>query len=47
MVKQLTARDGSTTIVLYQSLFLTRLSLPPALWFWRTPGLAEPRCWSP
>jgi drug/metabolite transporter (DMT)-like permease len=39
MVKQLTARDSSTTIVLYQSLFLTGLSLPPALWFWRTPGL--------
>jgi S-adenosylmethionine uptake transporter len=39
MVKQLTARDSSTTIVLYQSLFLTVLSLPPALPFWRTPSL--------
>jgi drug/metabolite transporter (DMT)-like permease len=39
MIKQMTLRDGSTTIVLYQTLFLTALSLPPALWFWRTPGL--------
>jgi drug/metabolite transporter (DMT)-like permease len=39
MVKQMTLRDGSTTIVLYQTLFLTALSLPPALWFWRTPSL--------
>jgi drug/metabolite transporter (DMT)-like permease len=39
VIKQLTARDSSTTIVLYQSLFLTVLSLPPALWFWRTPSL--------
>ena len=39
MVKQMTLRDGSTTIVLYQTLFLTVLSLPPALWFWRWPGL--------
>jgi drug/metabolite transporter (DMT)-like permease len=39
LIKQMTARDGSTTIVLYQTLFLTGLSLPPALWFWRAPGL--------
>jgi drug/metabolite transporter (DMT)-like permease len=39
MVKHMTLRDGSTTIVLYQTLFLTVLSLPPALWFWRMPGL--------
>ena len=39
MIKQMTLRDGSTTIVFYQTLFLTGLSLPPALWFWRAPGL--------
>jgi len=39
LVKQMTLRDGSTTIVLYQTLFLTALSLPPALWFWQMPGL--------
>jgi drug/metabolite transporter (DMT)-like permease len=38
LVKRLTARDSSTTIVLYQTLLLTVLSLPPALWFWRTPS---------
>ena len=42
MVKQMTLRDGSTTIVLYQTLFLTVLSLPPALWFWRMPESREP-----
>jgi drug/metabolite transporter (DMT)-like permease len=39
LIKQLTVRDGSTTIVFYQTLFLTTLSLPPALLFWRWPGL--------
>lgn len=38
LVKRLTARDSSTTIVLYQTLLLTVLSLPPALWFWHTPS---------
>lgn len=39
MVKQLTARDPTTTIVFYQSLFLTVLSLPPALLVWQAPSL--------
>jgi drug/metabolite transporter (DMT)-like permease len=37
MVKHMTRGDATMTIVLYQSLFLTVLSLPPALWFWQTP----------
>jgi drug/metabolite transporter (DMT)-like permease len=41
MVKQMTRGDGATTIVLYQSLFLTVLSLPPALLFWQTPSLSN------
>jgi drug/metabolite transporter (DMT)-like permease len=39
MVKQLTRDTPFTTIVLYQSLFLTILSLPTALVDWRWPGL--------
>jgi drug/metabolite transporter (DMT)-like permease len=39
MVKQLTVRESTTTIVFYQSLFLTVLSLPPALLFWQTPSI--------
>lgn len=39
MVKQLTRHAPPTTIVLFQSLFLTALSLPPALWDWRLPSL--------
>jgi drug/metabolite transporter (DMT)-like permease len=39
VVKQMTRSDSTTTIVLYQSLFLTILSLPPALLFWQTPSL--------
>ena len=39
MVKQLTVRESTTTIVFYQSLFLTVLSLPPALLFWQTPSV--------
>ena len=39
MVKRLTVRQATTTIVFYQSLFLTVLSLPPALLFWQTPPL--------
>ena len=39
LVKRLTARDSSTTIVLFQTLFLTVFSLPPALRFWRIPSL--------
>jgi drug/metabolite transporter (DMT)-like permease len=41
MVKQMTRGDSTMTIVLYQSLFLTVLSLPPALLFWQTPSLAS------
>jgi drug/metabolite transporter (DMT)-like permease len=40
MVKRLTLRESTTTIVFYQSLFLTALSLPPALLFWQLPSLA-------
>ena len=39
LVKRLTARNSSTTIVLFQTLFLTVFSLPPALRFWRIPSL--------
>jgi drug/metabolite transporter (DMT)-like permease len=39
LIKQITRHTPSTTIVLYQSLFLTVLSLPPAFWDWRWPGL--------
>lgn len=39
VVKRLTSTEATTTIVLYQSLFMTALSLPPALLFWRTPDL--------
>jgi drug/metabolite transporter (DMT)-like permease len=39
MVKQLTRHTPLATIVLYQTLFLTALSLPPALVDWRWPGV--------
>jgi S-adenosylmethionine uptake transporter len=38
MIKQMTRGVSTMTIVLYQSLFLTILSLPPALLVWQTPG---------
>ena len=41
MVKRLTLGESTTTIVFYQSLFLTALSLAPALLFWQPPSLAS------
>lgn len=41
IVKRLTATESSTTIVLYQSIFMTLLSVPLALLYWRTPTLFD------
>jgi len=41
LVKRLTETESATTIVLYQAVFMTALSVPLALLYWRTPGLAE------
>jgi drug/metabolite transporter (DMT)-like permease len=41
IVKRLTATESPTTIVLYQSVFMTLLSVPLALLYWRTPTLFE------
>jgi drug/metabolite transporter (DMT)-like permease len=41
MVKQMTRGDAPMTTVLYQSLFPTVRSLPPAVLFWQTPSLAS------
>ncbi len=41
IMKRLSAAEDSITIVLYQNLFLTLLSLAPALFVWRTPLLSE------
>jgi drug/metabolite transporter (DMT)-like permease len=41
LIKRLVATESATTIVLYQALFMTGLSLPLALLYWRTPTLAE------
>jgi drug/metabolite transporter (DMT)-like permease len=41
IVKRLTATESPSTIVLYQSLFMTALSVPLALAYWRTPTLVE------
>jgi drug/metabolite transporter (DMT)-like permease len=41
IVKNLTATESPTTIVLYQSLFTTALSVPLALFYWQTPTLFE------
>jgi drug/metabolite transporter (DMT)-like permease len=40
LIKRLTATESATTIVLYQAVFMTAMSLPLALFHWRTPGLA-------
>ena len=40
MVKSLSRYDGTGTIVIYMSLFMTPMSLLPALWVWRTPSLS-------
>ncbi|MEM7021253.1 MAG: DMT family transporter [Pseudomonadota bacterium] len=36
-VKRLTATESATTIVLYQSLFITLMSVPLAALYWQTP----------
>jgi drug/metabolite transporter (DMT)-like permease len=41
IVKRLTATESPATIVLYQSVFMTLLSVPLALLYWRTPTLVE------
>ena len=41
LIKRLTTTESATTIVLYQSLFMTAMSVPLALLTWRTPALAE------
>ncbi|HEX5080208.1 MAG TPA: DMT family transporter, partial [Geminicoccaceae bacterium] len=41
LIKRLAATESATTIVLYQALFMTALSLPLALLHWRMPTLAE------
>jgi drug/metabolite transporter (DMT)-like permease len=41
LIKRLTATESATTIVLYQAVFMTAMSVPLALLTWRTPGLAE------
>jgi drug/metabolite transporter (DMT)-like permease len=41
LIKRLTDRESATTIVLYQAVFMTAMSVPLALVYWRTPGLAE------
>jgi drug/metabolite transporter (DMT)-like permease len=38
LIKHLSEWESATTIVFYQSLFLTLLSLPPALLVWRSPS---------
>ena len=41
IIKRLTATESATTIVLYQAVFMTAMSVPLALLYWRTPSLAE------
>jgi drug/metabolite transporter (DMT)-like permease len=41
LIKRLTATESATTIVFYQAVFMTAMSLPLAIWQWRTPTLAE------
>ena len=41
IIKRLTATESATTIVLYQAVFMTAMSVPLALLYWRTPDLAE------
>lgn len=41
VIKVLSRTDSSITITLYMALFLTPLSLLPALFVWRAPSLAE------
>lgn len=41
VIKVLSRTDSSVTITLYMALFLTPLSLLPALFVWRAPSLAE------
>jgi drug/metabolite transporter (DMT)-like permease len=43
LIKRLTDSESATTIVLYQAVFMTAMSVPLALVYWRTPGLAELR----
>jgi drug/metabolite transporter (DMT)-like permease len=38
LIKHLSERESATTIVFYQSLFLTLFSLPPALLVWQIPS---------
>lgn len=40
-IKHLSATERATTIVFYQAVFMTLLSVPLALIYWRTPTLAE------
>jgi drug/metabolite transporter (DMT)-like permease len=40
-IKRLTATESATTIVLFQAVFMTAMSVPLALLYWRTPSLAE------
>jgi drug/metabolite transporter (DMT)-like permease len=41
LFKRLTDSESATTIVLYQAVFMTAMSVPLAQVYWRTPGLAE------
>jgi drug/metabolite transporter (DMT)-like permease len=41
LIKRLTATESATTIVLYQAVFMTAMSVPLAILYWRTPGLPE------
>ncbi|MEM7022309.1 MAG: DMT family transporter [Pseudomonadota bacterium] len=40
-VKHMTKTESATTIVLYQSIFITLISLPLALLYWRTPTMTD------
>jgi drug/metabolite transporter (DMT)-like permease len=40
LVKRMTATEATTSVVFYQSLFVSLLTLPAALPVWTTPGLA-------
>jgi drug/metabolite transporter (DMT)-like permease len=40
-VKRLTATESTTTIVLYQALFMTLFAVPLAIPYWQTPTLFE------
>jgi drug/metabolite transporter (DMT)-like permease len=41
LVKRLTATESTTTIVLYQALFMTLFAVPLAIPYWQTPTLFE------